>query len=702
MPAFKAPRAFSFVENLSIQVKAFTASAVVVICLGLVAASAYVTLDKSQRGLHTLATTALPKQHAYAAVKDAIVAVQMKTFRYVSWASNGVSTTLLRKLRGQVNTDLQAIGKDIGTLARREDLTESQKAEMKDLVAKWKDYENSATDTLDVGRTDAPMATMMLGQTDEKFMALAANFQRIADSVTARSNAISTELSLDAKRKKIVLAIGAAIGLLLSIVVSILLSRSIVRPVKSVTNAMRQLSSGETDVALEYRGRGDEIGQMVEAAEVFRRNAIENARLVKEVQARTEELTRSLKEMRALGEVGQAVSSTLDLDTVLVTVITRAVELSQADAGGTIYEYDETAGVFVPRASHGMSEAMVAGLRDSHIRIGETSLGTSAERRAPFQMPDIRQMADGPVRDLLLREGVRAVLAVPLLREERVIGGLVVRRRAEGEFSPSVVSLLQTLATQSVLAIHNARLFREIAEKGKQLEVASQHKSQFLASMSHELRTPLNAILGFNEMMLDGLYGELSDELKEPLDETQKSGKHLLSLINNVLDLAKIEAGRMELALAEYSVQDTVERVRSTLRPLAAEKGLDLLAMVPAEIPFAHGDGGRITQCLMNLAGNSLKFTKQGKVEIAVVERDGLLRFSVSDTGIGIPPDKIDSLFTEFKQTDAKIASEYGGTGLGLSITRKFIDMHGGRIWVESEVGKGSAFIFEIPLRVAQ
>ena len=190
--------------------------------------------------------------------------------------------------------------------------------------------------------------------------------------------------------------------------------------------------------------------------------------------------------------------------------------------------------------------------------------------------------------------------------------------------------------------------------------------------------------------------------MKEPLEDIQTSGKHLLRLINNVLDLAKIEAGRMELALADYSVQDTVESVRATLRPLAADKGLEFVATVPADIPLAYGDSGRITQCLMNLAGNSLKFTKAGKVEIAVETRGDLLVYQVADTGIGIPPDKLETVFAEFKQTDATIASEYGGTGLGLSISRKFVEMHGGRIWVESELGRGSTFIFEIPLRVAQ
>jgi len=188
--------------------------------------------------------------------------------------------------------------------------------------------------------------------------------------------------------------------------------------------------------------------------------------------------------------------------------------------------------------------------------------------------------------------------------------------------------------------------------------------------------------------------------MQEPLADIQTSGKHLLRLINNVLDLAKIEAGRMELFLQDYSVHDVVESVRSTLRPLAAEKGLEFVAVLPGDLPLAYGDSGRITQCLMNLAGNSLKFTKAGKVEIAVATKGDRLVYKVADTGIGIPPDKLETVFAEFRQTDATIANEYGGTGLGLSISRKFVEMHGGRIWVESELGRGSTFIFEIPLRV--
>jgi len=218
--------------------------------------------------------------------------------------------------------------------------------------------------------------------------------------------------------------------------------------------------------------------------------------------------------------------------------------------------------------------------------------------------------------------------------------------------------------------------------------------------MSHELRTPLNAILGFNELILGDIYGPVPDEVKVPLTDIQSSGKHLLRLINNVLDLSKIEAGHMELALDDYSVQDTVMAVTASLQPLAAQQGLDLVAAVSEDIPLARGDGGRITQCLMNLVGNALKFTREGRVEVAVDLRGDDLHYRVTDTGTGIPEDRLETVFSEFRQADASIAGQFGGTGLGLSITKKFVELHGGRIWVESEVGKGSTFFFTIPLRV--
>jgi signal transduction histidine kinase len=220
--------------------------------------------------------------------------------------------------------------------------------------------------------------------------------------------------------------------------------------------------------------------------------------------------------------------------------------------------------------------------------------------------------------------------------------------------------------------------------------------------MSHELRTPMNAILGFTEMMRDGLYGEIPPEVEEPLTDIQANGRHLLNLINDVLDLSKIEAGRMELVLQDYSVVEVVETVRAGLRSLAADKGLEFVTQVEPDLPTARADAKRITQCLMNLAGNALKFTRQGRVEIGT-ELDGDdLVYRVSDTGIGIPKEELENVFGEFRQVDAAVTREFGGTGLGLSITKRFIEMHGGRIWVESEPGQGSTFRFSIPLRVQE
>ena len=230
------------------------------------------------------------------------------------------------------------------------------------------------------------------------------------------------------------------------------------------------------------------------------------------------------------------------------------------------------------------------------------------------------------------------------------------------------------------------------------LALASRAKSEFLANMSHELRTPLNAILGFTEIMLDELYGEVPQTLREPLVDIQTNGRHLLRLINDVLDLSKIEAGRFELGVDEYSVQEIVDVVRASLRSLALEKGLTFTARVAPDIPPARGDGRRITQCLLNLAGNALKFTRQGRVDIDVRLDGAWLVYRVSDTGIGIPKNEVENIFAEFRQVDTTITREYGGTGLGLSITKRLVEMHGGRIGVESELGKGSTFFFTVPL----
>src|SRR6516162_5691793 len=256
--------------------------------------------------------------------------------------------------------------------------------------------------------------------------------------------------------------------------------------------------------------------------------AIENVRLFDEVQTRTGELSQSVEELRALGEVSQAINSTLDVETVLTTIVAKAVQLSGTEAG-TIYTFDESRQKFRLRATHGMDEEMIAAIRDRSIRVGETVIGKAAAEGTPIQIADTLKDAS-LVLDIIVQAGFRALLTVPLLRSDQIIGALVVRRKEPGEFPEHTVKLLQTFADQSVLTIQNARLFREIEDKSHQLEEASQHKSQFLANMSHELRTPLNAILGYTELMADGAYGEPSEKMPGILKRLEANGKHLLGL----------------------------------------------------------------------------------------------------------------------------------------------------------------------------
>jgi GAF domain-containing protein/anti-sigma regulatory factor (Ser/Thr protein kinase) len=428
--------------------------------------------------------------------------------------------------------------------------------------------------------------------------------------------------------------------------------------------------------------------------------AIENVRLFQELEARTAQLTRSIEELRALGEVGQAVNSTLDLDTVLTTIVARAVELSATDSG-TIYELDEAAQEFELRATHGMTTGLIEAVRRAGIRVEDTpAVGRAATSRRPVQIPDIAEEPPYPVRDIMLRAGFLAFLVVPMIREDRLIGLLVVRRRTPGEFPESTVDLLRTFAAQSVLAIQNARLFREIEEKGRQLEVASRHKSQFLANMSHELRTPLNAILGYTELIQDRIYGEVPPKIGEVMARVDRSGRHLLGLINDVLDLSKIEAGQLVLTLGDYSMKEVVHTVVTAVESLAAEKKLALKAAVAPDLPRGRGDERRLTQVLLNLVGNALKFTEAGEVRIDARAGDGVFVVSVADTGPGIAPADQARIFEEFQQADTTATRRKGGTGLGLSIARRIVELHGGRIGVESAPGRGSTFTVTVPVRV--
>jgi len=403
-------------------------------------------------------------------------------------------------------------------------------------------------------------------------------------------------------------------------------------------------------------------------------------------------------ELRALGEVGQAISSTLDLQTVLSTIVARATQLSGTDAG-VIYEYNEQREVFVPRATEHLEAEIVETMLATPVRKGEGATGRLAEIQEPIQVPDILAApAESRVRGALVRAGYRALLAVPLVREDHLIGGLTVIRKATGEFAPEVIDLLRTFATQSALAIQNARLFRELADKSRQLEVASQHKSEFLANMSHELRTPLNAIIGFSEVLTDRMFGDLNEKQEEYLKDIHASGTHLLSLINDILDLSKIEAGRMELELSDFHLPTALDSALTLVRERAGRRGIALQTSVDERLGEVRADERKIRQVVLNLLSNAIKFTPEGgRIEVGAVPKDGLVEVSVSDTGVGIAPEDQDAVFEEFRQVGAA-EKKVEGTGLGLTLCRKFVELHGGRIWVKSQEGVGSTFTFTIPV----
>jgi signal transduction histidine kinase/CheY-like chemotaxis protein len=426
--------------------------------------------------------------------------------------------------------------------------------------------------------------------------------------------------------------------------------------------------------------------------------AIENVRLLTELRARTEELGQSVEELRALGEVTQAVNSTLELQTVLSTIVAKAVQLSDTDAG-SIYVHDETQQEFQLQANYGMSDDLIAALKDHHTDISGAVAG-AAKRGEPDQVPDMQAEPSIPANEIMLQAGYRARLLVPLMRFNEVMGALVVRRKAPGEFSKNTIDLLRTFAAQSVLAIQNARLFQEIEEKGRQLELASQHKSQFVASMSHELRTPLNAIIGLTEMMVTNAARFGTEKAAEPLKRVHRAGQHLLGLINQVLDLSKIEAGKLELNPESVSLAPLIDEVVGTARQLAQQNKNNLVVEAQEKLGVLTVDPMRLRQILLNLLSNACKFTSQGEVKLRarkVTDGRNWVEFAVADTGIGMTPEQQAKLFEEFTQADSSTARRYGGTGLGLAITRKLARMMGGDVTVTSEPGKGSVFTARLP-----
>jgi len=641
---------FSFFRNLPVQIKASAASAVLLICLLALGTNAYLTSKRTAEGLRSLSNELIPKQQAFASASEATITAHMKIFRYVSWASNGVSDSLLKPLYGEINRDLDTLSARISALAQRPDLSSQERTTLRELLAKWESCKSHAKDTIDVGQTDAAMATMMLGQTDDTFEAVDTDFQNLSNVMSGTARILSNKLYYDAEQNENIIILITLAGFIISTLVALLVGQSIVRPIKSITDGMQRLSAGETDVQIGYRDRRDEIGRMVAAIDVFRRNIIER-------HAMEQTLTEAIE---AISEG----FSLYDADDRIVACNTRYSEMFSY---GRVSEMIGKS--FESIVSNAVNHDLIPDAKSDPRRW----LAERVVRHRDPGSPHVQHRSDG--------RWVR-------ISERKTATGGIVATYAD------ITELKQREAELAGL-VHQLEVARDAANE------ASRTKSSFLANMSHELRTPLNAIIGVTEMLREDAHEfNRSDEV-EPLDRVLRAGRHLLALINDILDLSKIEAGKMELHIEEFGIAPLIDEVVKTIETLADRNDNKLVVACDPAIGAMHADQTRVRQALLNLVSNANKFTERGAVTISAERhRDAgrdWITMTVTDTGIGMTPEQMGKLFQEFSQADSSTTRKYGGTGLGLAISRRFCQMMDGDITVKSEHGRGSTFTIRLP-----